>query len=50
MLYFASARFPVRLTASTEIASEMDGPVVATSAVGFSFTRCLAGKVFFLFG
>jgi len=49
VLYFASARFPVRLTASTEIASEMGGPVMATSAVGFSSTRCLAGKSIFSF-
>jgi len=44
VLYFASTRFPVCLTASTEIASEMGGPVMATSAVGFSSTRSLAGK------
>ena len=38
VLYFASARFLVRLTESTEIASEIGGPVMATSAVGFSST------------
>ena len=38
LLYFASARFLVRLTESTEIASEIGGPVMATSAVGFSST------------
>jgi len=38
LLHFASARFPVRLTESTEIASEIGGPVMATSAVGFSST------------
>ena len=49
MLYFASARFLVCLSALTEIASEMGGRVMATSAVGFSSTGCLTGKVFFLF-
>ena len=46
MLYFASARFLVRLTASIEIASQMGGPVMATSSDGFLSTGCMTGKVF----
>jgi len=46
VLYFASARFLVCLSALTEIASEMGGHVMVTRAVGFSSTGCLEGKGF----